>query len=234
MRKFALAWIAVMAVAVTPTYAQDRAANAQVEKPAAQDSRETGGRDKTAQRGTQANNAPSTAQDSLEPRAGAPATETPAAAASDAAPSDGSRATAGAAAARTTAQAPSGRPFAAPEVADSPPVGGATGLGQVTLSLAIVLGAIFAVAWLAKRMRTLGRGPGAVMDVIAEIQLGPKERAVLLRVGTKQILVGVATGGVTPLHVLDTPIEIPAPTAALPNARPNFRDLLMRSLGKAP
>jgi flagellar protein FliO/FliZ len=125
------------------------------------------------------------------------------------------------------------RPFAAPEVADSPAPSGVTGLGQVTLSLAIVLGAIFAVAWLARRMRSLGRGPGAVMDVIAEIQLGPKERAVLLRVGTKQILVGVATGAVTALHVLDTPVEIPAPSSPMGLDKPNFRTLLMRSLGKS-
>jgi flagellar protein FliO/FliZ len=124
-----------------------------------------------------------------------------------------------------------GRPYAAPQVADAPPATGVTGLGQVTLSLAIVLGAIFAVAWLARRMRGLGRRTGAI-DIVAETALGPKERVVLLQVGEKQILVGVTPGSINALHVLETPVQLPAPTSASSPDRPSFRDLLMRSLGK--
>jgi flagellar protein FliO/FliZ len=125
-----------------------------------------------------------------------------------------------------------GRPFAAPQVADSPPATGVTGLGQVTLSLAIVLGAIFAVAWLARRMRGLGHRKGAVIDVIADAPMGQKERVVLLQVGGKQILIGVTPSSINTLHVLETPVELPAPTPPSSPDRPNFKDLLMRSLGK--
>lgn len=125
------------------------------------------------------------------------------------------------------------RQFAAPEAVSSAPSGSVTGLGQVTLSLAIVLGAIFLVAWLARRMRTFGRRPGSLLDVIADVPLGAKERAVLIRVGEKQILVGVAAGAVTPLYVLETPLVLPtANDSGTPN-RPDFRALLMKSLGKS-
>jgi flagellar protein FliO/FliZ len=132
--------------------------------------------------------------------------------------------------AATAAEA--GRPFAAPQAAESPPVSGVTGLGQVTVSLAIVLGAIFAVAWLARRMRAIGRRPGALIEVLAETALGPKERVVLLQVGGKQLVVGVTANSINTLHVLETPVQLPAPDAPSSPDKPNFKDLLMRSLGK--
>jgi flagellar protein FliO/FliZ len=100
------------------------------------------------------------------------------------------------------------------------------------VSLAIVLGAIFAVAWLARRMRALGRRPGAPIDVLAETAVGPKERVVLLQVGGKQIVVGVTANSINTLLVLDTPVQLPGPDSPSSPDKPNFKDLLMRSLGK--
>jgi flagellar protein FliO/FliZ len=134
------------------------------------------------------------------------------------------------------ADAPAGRPFAAPDAIGHPAAApAASGLGQVTLALLLVLGAVFAVAWVIKRVRGLGNRVGDAIDVIADIPLGQKERAVLLKVGTTQILVGVAPGQVNTLHVLTEPIDLTKPPAG-PNGpqdpRPNFKALLMRSLGK--
>ena len=121
--------------------------------------------------------------------------------------------------------------FAAPSAISSVPGSGVAGLGQVTLALCIVLGAIFVCAWFARRMRNISGGrPGAV-NVVAEVRLGPKERAVLLQVGATQLLVGVAPGQISALHVLAEPIATPAspspPTEAL-----SFKSLLRKSLGK--
>ncbi len=41
--------------------------------------------------------------------------------------------------------------FAAPGVASSLPSGGASGIGQVTFALLLVLAAVFGVAWMLKR-----------------------------------------------------------------------------------
>jgi flagellar protein FliO/FliZ len=131
------------------------------------------------------------------------------------------------------AHADVGRVFAAPAAPThvAPSVVGS--LGQVTFALALVLAAVFVAAWLLRRVRGLGRNAGSTLDVIADLPLGPKERAVLVRVGKAQLLIGVAPGRVTTLHVLEEPVEIAAATEATGEARPTFQSLLMKSLGKS-
>jgi flagellar protein FliO/FliZ len=130
------------------------------------------------------------------------------------------------------ADAPASHPFAAPAAIGQPSTPSVGGLGQVTLALLIVLGAVFAVAWVVKRMRGFGNRVGNAIDVIADIPLGQKERAVLLKVGKAQILIGVAPGQVNTLHVLAEPIDLTPPPASPTDSRPTFRQLMMRSLGK--
>jgi flagellar protein FliO/FliZ len=119
--------------------------------------------------------------------------------------------------------------FAAPDVITTAPVSGVAGVGQVTLALCVVLGAIFLCAWLARRMRNISGGRAGLMNIVAEVRLGPKERAVLLQVGTIQLLVGVAPGQINALHVLAEPLP-PPPVAAADTV--SFKSLLRRSLGK--
>jgi flagellar protein FliO/FliZ len=137
-------------------------------------------------------------------------------------------------AAAAFADTPVGRPFAAPDSIGQPAAApSVTGLGQVTLALLVVLGAVFAVAWVVRRVRGFGNRVGDAIDVIADIPLGQKERAVLLKVGQTQILVGVAPGQVNTLHVLTEPIDLSKPPSTAPgNGNPTFKSLLMRSLGK--
>jgi flagellar protein FliO/FliZ len=118
--------------------------------------------------------------------------------------------------------------FAAPGAVPSAPVSGVAGLGQVTLALCIVLGAIFLCAWFARRMRNISSGRPGAMSVVAEVRLGPKERAVLLQVGATQLLLGVAPGRISALHVLAEPL---APQAPVRDGT-SFKALLRRSLGK--
>ena len=121
--------------------------------------------------------------------------------------------------------------FAAPAAVSGVPVSGVAGLGQVTLALCIVLGAIFLCAWFARRMRNLSSGRTGAVNVICEVRLGPKERAVLLQVGSTQLLVGVAPGHISALHVLAEPLPAPSTAAAAPQGA-SFKSLLLKSLGK--
>jgi flagellar protein FliO/FliZ len=121
--------------------------------------------------------------------------------------------------------------FAAPGAVSSVPGSGIAGIGQVTLALCIVLGAIFLCAWLARRMRNISSGRTGAVNVISEVRLGPKERAVLLQVGTTQLLIGVAPGRISALHVLVEPLAAPAP-AAQGTSGASFKSLLLKSLGK--
>jgi flagellar protein FliO/FliZ len=123
--------------------------------------------------------------------------------------------------------------FAAPQTPGSPHPVGVGGLGEVAFALIVVLAAIFVVAWIVRRMRLASSRVGGAIDVLADVPLGQKERAVLLKVGTTQILLGVAPGQVNTLHVLTEPLELtkhPVPQGGDPGN--TFRSILMRSLGK--
>src|SRR4051812_3428828 len=138
----------------------------------------------------------------------------------------------GAAGASAPNGAPAAHAFAAPDAISAPTAPSAGGLAQVTFALLIVLVAIFAVAWVARRMRGFNNRVGGAIDVLADVPLGQKERAVLLKVGSKQILLGVAPGRVNTLHVLEEPLELSKPSSGPNDPRPNFKQLMLRSLGK--
>ena len=133
-------------------------------------------------------------------------------------------------------------PFAAPEPVSVPGAGG--GMVRVLLALVLVLGAVYAAAWLMRRLRGVGSAGTGDLQVISQVALGARERAVLLRAGGQQVLLGVSNGSVRFLcevHANAAP-EGPAAgqsvdqgedaTSPAGPQRPNFRDLLLRSLGK--
>ena len=128
-------------------------------------------------------------------------------------------------------------PFAAPAASAPAAAGGAAGIGQVTLALAVVLLAIFGLGWLMRRVRGFSRKGGAGIAVLAEIGLGTRERAVIVKVGGTRMLLGVAPGRVNLLQVLpaDEPGSSPdvdgAPVA-VEGSRPTFFALLQKSLGR--
>jgi flagellar protein FliO/FliZ len=132
------------------------------------------------------------------------------------------------------------QPFAAPESVTGAP-SAAGGLAQVTLSLMLVLAAVFAAAWVVRRLRNFGRPGAGAINIIADVALGTKERAVLIQVGAQQLLIGVAPGRVNTLHVLVEPVRIDdaqrggggdelSPSSS-PSPRPDFKSILKRSLG---
>jgi len=126
------------------------------------------------------------------------------------------------------------RRFAAPGTAASLPSTGVGGIGQVTVALLVVLALVFALAFLLKKMRsTTGAGPNGI-EVLAQASLGAKERAVVIRVDGKRLLLGVASGQVSLLQVLDSaaPQAPAAPIAPAALEKPTFAQLLRRSLGR--
>lgn len=102
---------------------------------------------------------------------------------------------------------------------------------RVTLAMVLVLGALLAAAWFARRVRAVGGASTNALSILAQVSLGTRERAVLLRVGSFQVLVGVAPGNVRTLHVMEGGIDPEAATSA-DAARPTFKSMLLKSLGK--
>ena len=130
------------------------------------------------------------------------------------------------------------QPFAAPKAADPIAPASAGSLAQVTLSLLLVLAAVFAAAWLVRRLRTFGKFGAGAIEVIADVAVGTKERAVLVQVGKQQLLLGVAPGRVNTLHVLTevvhvNPLPSPPPGTGGGDLSPrqDFKSILKRSLG---
>ncbi len=116
---------------------------------------------------------------------------------------------------------------------------------RVLLALALVLAAVYGAAWAMRRLRASSGGAANGLQVVAQVGLGARERAVLLRAGDQHLLIGVANGSVRLLCELNPgntalqggpPAAAPGPAApGTPGsapARPDFRALLMRSLGK--
>ena len=91
-------------------------------------------------------------------------------------------------------------------VPSNEPIGVANYL-QMFLGLALILGLIFGMAWLMRRMGNM-RGIGSNgLKLLGGISLGQRERAVLVQVGDKQLLIGIAPGQIRTLHELETPLN---------------------------
>ncbi|MBD0683640.1 MULTISPECIES: flagellar biosynthetic protein FliO [unclassified Pseudomonas] len=102
-------------------------------------------------------------------------------------------------------------------------------LAQLMLGLLLVLGLIFFLAWLLRRVQQAGpTGKGQVIDIVGSRALGPRDRLVLVQVGSEQILLGLSPGSITALHVLKEPVQVPATD----QATPEFAQRLMELLGK--
>ena len=79
---------------------------------------------------------------------------------------------------------------------------GADQLANITLGLVLVLGLIFALAWLFRRYGNVASLNRSNIQILGGVSLGSRERAVLLEVEGEQILVGVTPNQITRLHVL--------------------------------
>jgi flagellar protein FliO/FliZ len=83
---------------------------------------------------------------------------------------------------------------------------GRAALIQTALGLVVVIAVIYALAWLAKRtnLGALGRDKG--LKVLVVLPLGPREKAILVDIAGTQMLLGVAPGRVSTLHVFPKPV----------------------------
>ncbi|NLW05739.1 MAG: flagellar biosynthetic protein FliO [Pseudomonadaceae bacterium] len=80
---------------------------------------------------------------------------------------------------------------------------------QVFLGLMLVLSLMFALAWLAKRMRLVPGNVGGqnTIRTLAVLPLSNREKLLLVQVGEEQLLLGVTNQQITCLHELKKPID---------------------------
>lgn len=101
-------------------------------------------------------------------------------------------------------------------------------LTQLVLGLLVVVGLIFVLAWLMRRVQRAGPGNGQVIELVGSRALGPRDRLMLVQVGNEQILLGVTPGRITPLHVLKEPVQV----TKTEQATPEFARRLLELMGK--
>ncbi|WP_150757664.1 flagellar biosynthetic protein FliO [Pseudomonas fluorescens] len=102
-------------------------------------------------------------------------------------------------------------------------------LTQLVFGLLLVLGLIFLLAWLLRRVQQAGpAGKGQVIEIVGSRALGPRDRLMLVQVGNEQILLGLSPGSITALHVLKEPVQVPSTE----KPTPEFAQRLLEMLGK--
>jgi flagellar protein FliO/FliZ len=102
-------------------------------------------------------------------------------------------------------------------------------LAQMVFGLLLVVGLIFLLAWLVRRMQGAAPRSGQVIEIVGTRAIGPRDRLLLVQVGKEQILIGHSPGSIEALHVLAEPVEVPA--GARP-ATPEFAQRLLELMGK--
>ncbi|MGH8504775.1 MAG: flagellar biosynthetic protein FliO [Stenotrophobium sp.] len=115
--------------------------------------------------------------------------------------------------------------------ATAPPLSIAGSLASTAVSLVLVLLVIFALAWVLRWMQSARGGNASALRLHGGLQVGAKERVLLVQAGDKHLLIGVAPGRVQTLHVFD---QAPAMLDAAPSPQlPPFAEKLQQMLARA-
>jgi len=104
-------------------------------------------------------------------------------------------------------------------------------LAQMVFGLLLVVGLIFFLAWLLRRLQSTAVKGGQVIEIVGSRAIGPRDRLLLVQVGKEQILIGHTPGSIEALHVLAEPVEVPESAR---QATPEFAQRLMELMGKDP
>jgi flagellar protein FliO/FliZ len=103
-------------------------------------------------------------------------------------------------------------------------------LTQLTLSLIAVVALILAIGWLLKRFKFAAPRGSSDIQILDQLNLGPRERIVLIRIGEAQVLLGVGASGIVPLTPLAAPIALKA-AGPSPAFAERLRDIMKRPGG---
>ena len=91
--------------------------------------------------------------------------------------------------------------MAAEPVASMSSAGMGAQMSKLLLGLLLVIGLIFLLAWLLRRVQQLNPRGNQAIKLISSHALGPRERLVLVQVGSEQVLLGLSAGRIAPLAV---------------------------------
>ncbi len=124
-------------------------------------------------------------------------------------------------------------PTAASSVATSPTTASPTspaGMLQVMVGLILVLGVLVVIAWGVKKIGVGKQASGGAIRIVGGIQVGNRERIMVIEVANEWIVVGVTASSITALSTMPKQ-DGAALTPALPLAK-NFSSWLQHTIEK--
>ena len=92
-------------------------------------------------------------------------------------------------------------------------------LGQMFFGLLIVVALIFVLSFFVKRYGQLGSTSELKFKVLTSLALSQRERLVLVQIGDKQVVLGVAPGHVSQVMELDQPLVDEAVLSSMPSGK---------------
>lgn len=102
-------------------------------------------------------------------------------------------------------------------------------VAQLLLGLLFIIGLIFLLGYLMRRIGPLAAQGGQHIRVLSSLPLGPRDRLMLVDVAGKQILLGASPGRISTLHVFEEPIaDVPAQGAPTGDFAQKLQALLKR------
>ncbi len=108
---------------------------------------------------------------------------------------------------------------------------GADSMTKMITGLLLVLGIIIAGTWMLKRFSIIPAVSSGHLKIVAATGVGQRERVVIVEVGETWLVLGVAPGQVTRLHIMEKPLPETAGKALKRNA-PEFLNELDSRIGK--
>lgn len=77
---------------------------------------------------------------------------------------------------------------------------------QLAVGLGVVVGLIFLLGYLMRRVGPLAPQGGQHIKLVSSLPLGPRDRLLLVDVGGTQMLLGTSPGRINTLHVFEQPV----------------------------
>ena len=78
---------------------------------------------------------------------------------------------------------------------------------KLTAGLLLVVMVIFLFAWVLKKFNLTQQSKSGLLRIVAGLNLGTRDRIVLLQVGEEQILLGLSPGRIEKIHLLAIPLD---------------------------
>jgi flagellar protein FliO/FliZ len=79
---------------------------------------------------------------------------------------------------------------------------------KVIFGLSVVLATIAGLAWLMKKFGQTKLSQQSIAKIVGGVNVGPREKVIVVEVAGRWLVVGVANGSVNPIANLDAPVRI--------------------------